>query len=261
MKVKPVVLSACLLALVSATDVVMAQNPFSGIWKLDQEKSELAGDTMKFGAAEAQSIELTAGGTSYSFRIDGNNYRMASGDLAAWKQIDPNTWTTEYRRPDGKPLSTDTWKLSADGQNLSVVSTGTKPNGDIFTDTAAYTRIAGKDGLMGSWKSTMVKLSSPNELTIESNGLSGLVLKIAAIKATCLANFDGKDATPTGPTVPPGLTLSILRTAPNSFRLTQKINGAPSYSATYTVSADGKTMTEVGSAPGDPPQTAIWEKQ
>ena len=59
-------------------------------------------------------MELTAGGTTYSFLADGNNYRMPSGDLAAWKQTSPDGWTTEYKKMDGKLLSTDTWKLSSD---------------------------------------------------------------------------------------------------------------------------------------------------
>ena len=62
------------------------KTPFAGTWKLNQEKSQLAGDTMKFGPAEGQAMELTAGGTSYSFRVDGKNYAMPSGNLAIWRQ-------------------------------------------------------------------------------------------------------------------------------------------------------------------------------
>ena len=65
---------------------------------------------------------------------------------------------------------------------------------------------------------------------------------------------------PDGPDVPTGLRLSLLRTGPYSFRLVQKLNGSTVSSSVYTVAEDGKTMTEVGGTPGDPPSTVVWEK-
>jgi hypothetical protein len=254
-------IAAWMVILIATAGVAVAQNPFVGTWKLNQEKSQLAGDTMKFGPADAQSMELTAGGTKYSFRVDGNMYRMASGDLARWKQVDSVTWTTDYLKSDGKLLNTDTWKLAADNNTLTVVTTGIKPNGDAYTDSAVYTRTSGTTGLLGDWKSTNVKLSSPNPLTITANGLTGIVLNIASMKATLTGNFDGKDVAPVGPTVPPGLTIALFRIGPASFRLVEKINGSVAYSARYAVSSDGQTMTETGNSPGDPSQTAVWEKQ
>jgi hypothetical protein len=52
-----------------------------------------------------------------------------------------------------------------------------------------------------------------------------------------------------------------MRTGPYSFRLVQKLNGSTISSSVYTVADDGKTMTEVGGTPGDPPSTVVWEKQ
>ena len=132
----------------------------------------------------------------------------------------------------------------------------------MYTNTATYARTAGTDGLMGSWKSTEIKLSSPNELTIQSAGLDRLVFKIAAIKATCLANFDGRDVAVDGPDIPSGLRLSLKRTGPYSFQLNQKLNGKLVSSSIYTVAKDDpNTMTEVGGAPGEAPATIVWEKQ
>ena len=74
----------CLLATVwlflslAAAGTAAAQNPFVGTWKLNQEKSQLAGDTMKFGPAAGDAIELTAGGITYSFRMDGKPYALPS---------------------------------------------------------------------------------------------------------------------------------------------------------------------------------------
>jgi hypothetical protein len=244
-----------------AAGTAAAQNPFVGTWKLNQEKSQLAGDTLKFNPAAGESIELAAAGITYSFRADGNPYAAPSGNLAIWRQTSPDSWTTEYRKPDGKLMSSDNWKLSSDQKNLTVTSSGVKANGDLYTDTEEYARTAGTGGLLGAWKSTSVKLSSPNELTIQEAGLDGLILKIAALNSTAVTNFNGKEVAVDGPDIPTGLRLSLTRTGPYKFRLVEKLNGSLTDSSEYTVSADGQTMTAVGGAPGDPPSTSVWEKQ
>jgi hypothetical protein len=245
----------------AAASTAVAQNPFVGTWKLNQEKSQMAGDIMKFGPAAGDAIELSGGGITYSFRVDGKPYALPSGHVAIWRETSAGSWTTEYRNIDGKLLSSDNWKLSSDGKNLTVTTSGVKANGDLYTDTEDYVRTAGTDGLMGAWKSTSVKLSSPNELTIQESGFDGLILKIAAIKATAVTNFNGKEVAVEGPDIPTGLRLALTRTGPYKFRLVQKLNGSVVESSEYTVATDGQTMTEVGGAPGDPPATFLWEKQ
>jgi hypothetical protein len=238
-----------------------AQTPFAGTWKLNQDKSQLAGDTLKFGPAQGDAIELKAGGLTYSFRVDGKNYAMPSGNLAIWRQTSPTSWTTEYRKADGKLLSSDSWKLSADGQKLSVTTSGVKADGDLYTNTAEYARTAGSNGLMGAWKSTDVKLSSPDDFSIEELGLDKLTLKVPAMKVNCELTSDGKEVAVEGPDLPSGLRISLTRTGPYTFKLVQKLNGTVISSAVYTVAEDRETMTEVGGAPGDPPATKVWERQ
>jgi hypothetical protein len=221
----------------------------------------LAGDTMKFGPAQGDAMELKAGGQTYSFRVDGKNYAMPSGNLAIWRQTTPTSWTTEYRKADGKLLSSDSWKLSADGQKLSLTTSGVKSDGDLYTDTSEYVRTAGSNGLMGAWKSTDVKLSSPDEFSIEELGLDKLVLKVPAMKVSCELTSDGKEVAVEGPDIPTGLRIGLTRTGPYTFKMVQKLNGSVISTAVYTVSEDRETMTEVGGAPGDAPATMVWEKQ
>jgi hypothetical protein len=238
-----------------------AQTPFVGTWKLNQDKSQLAGDTMKFGPAQGDAIELKAGGLTYSFRVDGKNYAMPSGNIAIWRQTSPTGWTTEYRKPDGSLLSRDSWQLSTDDQKLSVTTSGVKADGDLYTDTAEYARTGGSNGLMGAWKSTEVKLSSPDEFSIGEVGLDKLVLKVPAMKVTCEVTTDGKEVAVEGPDIPSGFRLSLTRTGPYTFKLVQKVSGNVISTSVYTVAEDRETMTEVGGAPGDPPSTMVWERQ
>jgi hypothetical protein len=193
--------------------------------------------------------------------VDGKNYAMPSGNLAIWRQTNPTSWTTEYRKTDGSLLSRDSWQLSTDGQKLSVTTSGVKADGDLYTDTAEYVRTAGSNGLMGAWKSTEVKLSSPDEFSIGEVGLDKLVLKVPAMKVTCEVTTDGKEVAVEGPDIPSGLRLSLTRTGPYTFKLVQKLNGSVVSTSVYTVAEDRETMTEVGGAPGDPPATMVWERQ
>jgi hypothetical protein len=246
---------------IAAVATAAAQSPFAGTWKINQEKSQMTGDILTFRPAAAEAIEVTEGGITYSFRTDGKTYGMPSGDVAIWRQIDANGWTTEYRKIDGKLLSIDTWKLSGDGKQLSLTSSGAKANGDLYTNTTEYVRTAGSSGLIGSWKSTEVKLSAPDDLVIEDSGLDKLVLKIAAQKASCVATLDGKEVAVEGPDIPAGLRVALTRTGPYAFKMVEKLSGNVVWTAQYTVGEDRKTMTEVGNAPGDPAQTIIREKQ
>lgn len=258
---KPRTIAASLLLWMGMTAVAVAQNPFAGTWKQDLADSHLAGATIKFRPAAGDSIELDSDGTAYSFRTDGKAYRMTSGELAIWSQENPTTWTTSYRNLEGKPLSTGTWTLSGDGAHLNMIASGTLPDGESYSNSTTYERSGGTAGLLGSWKSTDVTLSTPEEMIIEANGLGGLSIKIPTTKFSFLGAFDGKEVSPTGPDIPPTLTMAIERSGPSSFRVIKRLNGIVTYSSVYTVSADRKTMTEIGNASGDPSHTMIWEKQ
>lgn len=255
----------CLLVMIGTASIAAAQNPFVGTWKLNPAKSSLAGTTIKFGLAADDATELDADGSSYSFRVDGKAYRMASGDVAQWTQRDSATWMTTYRTPAGKLLSTETWTLSPDGKTLTAVSAGTQPDGQAYSDKTAYTRTAGGGGLMeslmGSWKSTAVAVGRPEEMIIAPYGLGGLSFKFPFRKASFLAVYGGKQVVPSGPDIPPALTIALERVGPSGFRLIRRLSGEVTYSAVYKVSADGKTITQTGNARGNPSQTTVWDKQ
>lgn len=76
--------------------------------------------------------------------------------------------------------------------------------------------------------------------------------------ALCKANFDGKDY----PTSDTDVTCMIARTSDRSFSFTVKFNGRPVAVDTRTVSADGRTLTQVGGPPGQRPnQTIVYDRQ
>lgn len=72
------------------------------------------------------------------------------------------------------------------------------------------------------------------------------------------ANFDGRDYHPAaGPE-----TVRIARVGTNGFSMTVSIDGKPVAFATFTVSADGQSLTQVGGPFGQPPtHTIVYERR
>jgi hypothetical protein len=256
MKIRTVLFSLLASCIGSAA---LADSPFDGTWQLNAAKSHLAGETMTFEDAGGGSFKYTDSAESYSFRPDGSTFTTPLGMERTFKQNSDGTYTTTNRR-NGRLLSTSTWKMSADGNKIVIESKGTKPNGDTFDDVTTYTRTSAGSGLVGGWKSTAVKLSSPNAVTIQSAG-DEVTLTLAAIKASCQAKWDGKDYPASGPTVAQGLTLALSKTGANSFKLVEKFKSKVLATIRYHVSADGKTMTAHGvNGEGKEPFSEVFEK-
>ena len=250
-----------LLVLTAAAAFAAADLPYAGKWRINLAKSDFGETTISSAQTGAGQMQYTADGMSYTFRMDGKDYPSLFGRTAAWKQIDANTWET-IGKLNGKVLSTITRKLSANGATLTEEAKGPKPAGGSFDDTTVYQRASGGPGLPGKWKTKNVKSRSPNIMELAASGPDGLTLRIVDYQAVSDAKFDGKDYPVTGPTIPPGMTLAIQKTSPRSFEMTEKQNGKPLYKSTFAVSADGKMLTETGSAVGvSEKYTAVYDRQ
>ena len=238
-----------------------AESPFDGTWKLNTSKSNLTGDIMHYADAGSGMLKYTDSDQTYTFKPDGSSFTTPMGMERTFLKTGDDSYTATSKR-GGVLLRTTTIKVSSDGKTLMEEAKGTKPNGDNFDDTFTYVRTSPGTGLIGSWKSTEVKLSSPNSLTIQTDGADGVTTTLSAIKASCQAKWNGKDFPATGPTVPDGLTLALSKTGPSSFKLVQKFKGKVIVIAHYHVAADGKSMTLKGTnGLGKEPFTEVFDKQ
>ncbi len=253
--------SGCILAILSCSALAQAESGFVGTWKLNQAKSHLTGDTVTYSAAADGAMKETTSAGSYTFKADGKPYTTPFDSTVTWKQTGPSTWNTEDRLK-GKLLSTDIVQISDDGKTMTVISTGTNPNGKDFHDTEVLTRVAGSKGLMGAWKSEKIKSSTSPVMEFASNGPDGIAWILPEIKARLDLKFDGKDVAPVGPTVPAGLTIAATKINARSFSFVEKMNGKPLYKGTLMVSRDGKTLTNV-STPihGENRRTSVYDKE
>lgn len=251
------------LALVFSAVVALAagQSPFVGNWKLNPAKSQFTGTTIAYEQLPSGEMRATAEGQAYTFRTDGKDYPAVFGTTASWRQAAPTIWEATYKFKD-VVLSSDTIKLSADAKMLTVNSKGKTPDGTSFDNTTEYARVSGGPGLPGKWKTTKVNISSPETFEIGPYEGDGIAWAIPAYKVSINLKFDGKDYPAVGPTLPPDFTLAATMTAPRSFRLVEKANGKVVYRGTYTLSADGKTLTAVYSPEGTSDKvTAVYDRQ
>ena len=252
--------ASMIVLLAGASAAMAADNPFAGTWKVNKDKSKMVGDVVKFSPAGADTVKVTFGAVSYDFKPDGSETQTPFG-TAAWKKVDDNTWH-EVDKVKGNDAGESTWKVSGDGKTLEVESKGKKANGDSYDDTATYSRIAGTKGFMGTWKSTKVNVSAPNTFEMKDNGDGTMTYSLVEEKASFTSKMDGKEVKGEGPMVPDGIMLGTSKVGPRSFRMTEHIGGKLTYTGTFTVSADGKTMTEKSTPIGSSEmETVVYEKQ
>jgi hypothetical protein len=239
----------------------LAESPFDGTWRLNTAKSHLAGDTMSYEDAGSGMLKYTDSDETYTFKPDGSSFTTPMGTDRTFLKTGDDSYTATSKK-GGLLLRTVTIKVSSDGKTLMVESKGTKPNGDNFDNKFTYVRTSPGTGLIGGWKSTVVKLSSPNSLTIQTDGADGVTLTLSEVKATCQAKWNGKDFPATGPTVPDGLTLAVSKTGADGFKLVQKAKDKVIMIGHYRVAPDGKTMTLKGTnGQGTEPFTEVFDKQ
>jgi len=258
--VRSVVLVLGLVGL-GAVQLLAADPPYAGTWKLNPAKSNFGETTVTYEEMAGGLMKVTADGQSYTFKADGQEYPTPWGSTITWKAVDSSTWEATYKA-NAKVVGTAVLKLAADGKTLSVDGRNVKATGETSSDTAVYERLSGGPGLAGKWKTKNVKIGSPGTLSLAPSGADGLVLTFVEEKAVCSAKFDGKDHPAAGPMWPAGWTCAIAKAGATALDVTWKKDGKVMYRDTLTPSADGKVLTDVGAASGTTEKvTAVYDRQ
>jgi hypothetical protein len=235
--------------------------PYGGTWRLNMERSDFAETTVTYALSPQGQIRVTTSGQSYIAQLDGKDYPALFGGTAAWKAIDAATWETAFKQ-NAKLISTATTRLSRDGRSLSVNLKGPKPSGGTFDSTRIYERASGGPGLSGAWKTKSRPVGTPDVVELVPAGPDGLTITFPGDREHCAAKFDGADYPMVGPIAQPGLTLALRRISARSFEVTGKQDGKPLFVFTYTVSNDGRTLTQTGGMVGTKEQfSAVYDRQ
>jgi hypothetical protein len=117
----------------------VADNRFAGEWTQDLSKTRLRqGMPLKIEASGNDSVRF-AGEFSYTARFDGKEYDLknSGNDSVTLELVDAHTVDATYRRDD-KVAQKDRWVVSADGQQMTLTTTGTLESGQRVSETLVF---------------------------------------------------------------------------------------------------------------------------
>ena len=116
-----------------------ANDLFAGEWTEDLSKTRLRqGLVLKIEPAGAGEVHFE-GDYSYTARFDGKQYdlRNSRNDTVALQLVDPHTVDATYWRDD-QVTQKDRWVVSADGQQVTLTTTGTLETGQRITEKLLF---------------------------------------------------------------------------------------------------------------------------
>jgi len=118
-----------------------AKDLFAGEWTEDMSKSRMRqGMALKIGDDGGGGVRF-AGEYSYTARFDGKAYdvRDSVNDTVTLALVDARTVDAIYKRDD-QVTQRDRWLVSADGQEMTVTTTGTLENGQRVSEKLVFER-------------------------------------------------------------------------------------------------------------------------
>jgi len=114
-------------------------NPFAGEWTQDLSKTRLRqGLVLKIEAEGTEGVRFS-GEFSYSARFDGKEYDLknSGNDTVTLELADAHTVDAIYRRDD-QIAQRDRWVVSADGQQMTLTTTGSLATGQQVKETLVF---------------------------------------------------------------------------------------------------------------------------
>ncbi len=117
----------------------VADNLFAGEWTEDLSKTRLRqGLMLKIEADGTEGVRFL-GDFSYTARFDGKEYNLQNSrnDTVTLQLVDAHTVDAIYRRDD-QVVQKDRWVVSADGQQMTVTTTGMLETGQQLTEKLVF---------------------------------------------------------------------------------------------------------------------------
>jgi hypothetical protein len=119
----------------------VAADLLAGEWAQDLSKTRLRqGLVLKIEADGKDGVRFS-GDFSYTARYDGKQYDLKNSrnDTVTLELVDPHTVDSIYRRDD-QPAQKDRWVVSADGQQMTLTTSGTLETGQRVSEKLVFRR-------------------------------------------------------------------------------------------------------------------------
>jgi hypothetical protein len=261
-------LAASLAAFGQAPAPPQVARRFAGNWVEDQSKRKtgaLLSLTFRNGANGLEELRGSyANPLVESVRFGTAPYAVDdSNNTLVWKQLGGGRFERTLAA-NGKTFNVRHITVSADGKTLTEITETNLPDGKKSTTTIVYARASGSgQNLEGVWKPQSLRSDTPQKMSIEAVG-STLKVSLEA-GATYTLTFDGKPAAETGPAVISGYTNTSKIVSDRVIEIAWARMGTPAGRATWTLSADGKTLSSsymsLGPDASKEPSVAVFLKQ
>jgi hypothetical protein len=117
----------------------VAGDLFVGEWTQDLSKTRLRQGLVLRIEADGSGGVRFLGDFSYTARFDGKQYDLKNSrnDTVTLELVDPRNVDAIYRR-DEQVTQTDRWQVSADGQQMTLSTTGTLESGQRLTEKLLF---------------------------------------------------------------------------------------------------------------------------
>jgi len=246
-----------------ALPALAADNPWFGTWKLDTARSHMTGDTFTYSKTPTGMDHFTNGPMSFDFTANGIDYPTLGNATTAWVAAGPNQWK-ETDKAGGAVIGTYDIRLTANCKTMTIVATGSRPDGTPLHDETVYSKVKSDGCLEGTWKSIKASQSAPSDYVI-SQGSAPDTWKwdIPGWKETMEGKLDGSDLTLAGPTVPSGITICYVADGAQKLKYQIKSGGTVIDQGEQVLAPGGKTFTDTSWTPGkeNEKQTWVYNKQ
>ena len=264
-------------ALLTVTQAAFAQAPpfaqvashFSGQWVEDQSQQKIGAVLSLRFRNGADGLEELRGPSTHPLvipvRFDTAPYSFAeSSDTVKWKQLGSGRFGSTIIDSTGKTLIVRDITISPDGKTLTESRNVSLAGGKKRTTTTVYARSSGSgQNLEGVWKPQTVRSDVPGTLSIQAVGSTLKVFRDN--RSTNIWTFDGKPSVVTGPAMISGQTITGKIDSDHVIGATLARLGTPFSTITWTVSADGRTLTEnivmLGPDANKEPSITVYRKQ
>jgi hypothetical protein len=243
---------ACGLLAASLTSVGQAPAPtqvaggFAGNWVEDQSQRKtgaLRSLTFRNGANGLEELRGSyARPLVQPVRFGTAPYAVdESKNTLVWKQLGGGRFERTIAEK-GQTINVRRITISADGKTLTETTETNLASGKKSTITIVYARTSGSgQDLEGVWKPQTLRSDTPQKMSIREVGSALKVSTEAGLTYTL--TFNGKPEAVTGPAVISGTTNAGKIVCDRLIRIEGARMGTPVNVATWTLSADGKTLT------------------
>jgi hypothetical protein len=144
------------IACLFAGGIWAADDPFVGTWKLNQEKSKIAGEQMKIEDLGNNKYKISFGQISDTITADGTDQPVHFGRTRSITKEGANTWKVVTKN-DGKVINSVTETVSENGNTLTMKGKNTKPDGSTSDYEVATKRVGSGSGFAGTWEAQTSK--------------------------------------------------------------------------------------------------------